>query len=308
MPRAEPPREMRESEGSFDAERVSSVLSDLQQIQAARARAPRRSRARSSSGDMRTPLVPVPQQPEDPGGAPSPPGDTTVGSSYFSIAKVVDPSDRGGWLAAITWGLYALVWASVLLWMANTRSLVFADEGSVNILGTCGLVGAETQPTFDGAKYDFLHDKGLERWYRYSVITLTSFMFLHLVFSCYRGECALGETRIDGVRTNTNRSLKVARLVGWVGTAGAIGAVLTSPFVVFAGLSCGWATKKIFSLFAAVSASAAIVLGLIEVMNHMTNYYRPKLQRHISRVLLMVPIYAAAAMCTVSTQPRPITT
>merc|ERR1711881_390163 len=72
-----------------------------------------------------------------------------------------------------------------------------------------------------------------------------------------------------------------------------------SAFLVGAGFSCKWAIKSIFELFAAVSAGSAIVLGLLEIMNHVTNYYRPKLQRHIGRVLLMVPIYALDSMMTV---------
>jgi hypothetical protein len=53
---------------------------------------------------------------------------------------------------------------------------------------------------------------------------------------------------------------------------------------------------------AAIFTFVAVVLGLREIGKHLANYYRPKLQRHIIRVLWMVPIYAVDALVIVYLQ------
>jgi hypothetical protein len=305
MPRAEPPAAgiTRESSGSFTAERVSSVMEDLMQIQSEReqraAQQTRKNRARSSSGDMRAPLVSQPLEQREPA-PPSPPTESPdAAGSYFSIASSVTEEVKAEKCTfAIIWGEYTLLAFSTIVWMANTRSVIFAHKGALNLFGTCGVVGHADQRPFDKG-WEWLHSGSLERASRISCITLAVLLFLQLVFACSRGHCALGSERVNGVMRHTNRSVKIARVLGWLGTAAAITAVQLSAFVVGAGFSCNWAMKRIFELFAAVSATSAIVLGCIEIMNHMTNYFRPKLQRHIGRVLLMVPIYALDSMLTV---------
>ncbi len=303
MPRARAaaPTVSRESAGEFEApSRVSSVMEDLQQIQSER----RARRPRSGSGgeEMREPLVARTQ----PAGhsPPSPPTEApAAGAGYFSIASTASIEDQKEKCSfMITWLLFTLLVFSVLVWMANTRKIVFASEGFFknSIFGTCELISSdEDELPFSSKAFDWLHSKLLREASEISSILLSVLLFMQLVFACSRGYCALGTVKVSGRIRNTNRNVKLTRALGWLGTAAVVIAVQMSVFLVGAGFSCSWAIKKIFNLFAAVSAGSAIVLGCLEIMNHMTNYYRPKLQRHVGRVLLMVPVYALDSMLTV---------
>ena len=44
---------------------------------------------------------------------------------------------------------------------------------------------------------------------------------------------------------------------------------------------------------AGVTATLAVVLGVRENIRHLRNYYMPDLQRHVTRILWMVPIYVS---------------
>eukprot|EP01050_Picozoa_sp_SAG11_P001152 SAG11_NODE_48_length_20030_cov_232.459084_5_plen_261_part_00 len=114
-------------------------------------------------------------------------------------------------------------------------------------------------------------------------------MGLLITWMCVEGECTLGITP-DG--EPTNRSVKWRRIFGWlwlaVGTAG----LSSVPFVMLVGVSLAWSKHLIAIVMAAIFAFLATVLGLREIAKHLANYYRPKLQKHIVRVLAMVPIYA----------------
>lgn len=285
-----------ESAGEFQASSVSSLMEDLQQIQSER----RARRPRSGSGgeEVREPLVAQAQ----PAGAspPSPPTETlAAGGGYFSIAgRGSDEDEKEKSSSAITWLLFTLLVFSVLVWMANTRKFIFAPTGSLNLFGTCGAVGDAADLPFSHG-FQWLHSTTLREASEISSILLGVLLFMQLVLACSRGYCALGTVKVNGRMRNTNRNIKLTRVLGWLGTAAAVIAVQMSVFLVGAGFSCSWAIKKIFDLFAAVSAGSAIVLGFVEIMNHMSNYYRPKLQRHIGRVLLMVPVYALDSMLTV---------
>ena len=306
MPRARAAAPSREGAGEFEAEptiSTGSVLSELQQIQLER----RARRAGSISGEIHEPLVaPPPQLAAQTSAAPAP----AARGGYFSIAgstSKIDEAEKCSF--AITWLLFTLLVLSTLLWMANTRSFIFAPTaGALNMFGTCGAVGHVDQHPFDSTSCrtdicrtgcEWLHGENLRSMSKISCISLSVLLFLQLVFACSRGYCALGSVKINGRMRNTNKSIKLTRVLGWLGIAAVIIAVQMSVFLVGAGLSCSWAIKKIFNLFAAVSAGSAIVLGCLEIMNHVTNYYRPKLQRHIGRVLLMVPVYALDSMVTV---------
>lgn len=297
MPRAgtgAPVRERAASLGSFESdERVSSVMEDLQQIQSARkaARQPSLLRA-ASQGQLNEPLVSQ-QSP------PSPPADSSpaAGGSYFSIAGDSKESREEKCSSVVTWLLFTLLVFALLMYMANTDKLLFAKSGTFNVFGTCGLSGHAEQRPFE--KFDFLHTAKLKSMLFIGCVSLGVLLFLQLVIACSRGHCALGAVKQNGKMLNTNRNVKLTRVCGWLGTAAVIIAVQISFWLVLTGWSCSWAPKRIFELFAAVSAGSAIVLGLLEIMNHVTNYYRPKLQRHIGRVLLMVPIYALDSLITV---------
>lgn len=294
-----------ESVGEFEARSVnsvssvSSVMAELQQIQSERR--PRRPRSGSGGEELRAPLVAR----TEPAGhsPPSPPTETpAAGGGYFSIASRTSNEDKGETYSnTILWSLYTLLVFSVLVYMANTRKFIFAPIGSMNLFGTCGSVGDANQLPFSRPAFvsKILHSESLSKVSKTSSILLGVLLFMQLVFACSRGYCALGTAKVDGRIRNTNQSIKLTRVLGWLGTAAVIVAVQMSVFLVGAGLSCAWAPKKIFELFAAVSAGSAIVLGFVEIMNHMTNWYRPKLQRHIGRVLLMVPVYALDSMLTV---------
>jgi hypothetical protein len=283
MPRARAAAPSRERVGEFEAgptTSTGSVLSELQEIQLER----RARRAGSIGEQIREPLVaPSPQLAGQTSAAP-PAQAPAAGGGYFSIAGSTsknDEAEKGSF--AITWLLFTLLVFSTLLWMANTRNFIFAPTGALNMFGTCGVIGHADQRPFDSS------------FCQTDIVLLC----MQLVFACSRGYCALGSVKINGRMRNTNKSIKLTRVLGWLGTAAVIIAVQMSVFLVGAGLSCSWAIKKIFNLFAAISAGSAIVLGCLEIMNHVTNYYRPKLQRHIGRVLLMVPVYALDSMLTV---------
>jgi hypothetical protein len=53
-----------------------------------------------------------------------------------------------------------------------------------------------------------------------------------------------------------------------------------------------WDTRRIAYLAAAVSVVVSVVLSLHLIYKHLRNYTRPKLQRCIVRIILMVPIYS----------------
>ena len=309
MPRARAAAPSRERVGAeFEAgptTSTGSVLSELQEIQLER----RARRAGSIGEQIREPLVaPSPQLAGQTSAAP-PAQAPAAGGGYFSIAGSTsknDEAEKGSF--AITWLLFTLLVFSTLLWMANTRKFIFAPTGALNMFGTCGVIGHADQRPFDSSfcqtdicrkGFEWLHGASLRSASKISCISLSVLLFMQLVFACSRGYCALGSVKINGRMRNTNKSIKLTRVLGWLGTAAVIIAVQMSVFLVGAGLSCSWAIKKIFNLFAAVSAGSAIVLGCLEIMNHVTNYYRPKLQRHIGRVLLMVPVYALDSMLTV---------
>ncbi len=51
-----------------------------------------------------------------------------------------------------------------------------------------------------------------------------------------------------------------------------------------------WDTRRIAYLAAAVSVVVSVVLSIHLIYKHLRNYTRPKLQRCIVRIILMVPV------------------
>eukprot|EP01052_Picozoa_sp_SAG31_P011991 SAG31_NODE_691_length_12779_cov_19.035095_6_plen_279_part_00 len=120
---------------------------------------------------------------------------------------------------------------------------------------------------------------------------------LVLTWMCVEDECALG-VEADGL-SPTNRRIKWRRLAGWLWTAVGVAAFCSAPFAAILGYYVGMSAHSIVIVTAGIFAGLAVVLGLKEIGLHMANYYRPKLQRHIIRVLWMVPIYAVDAFAVV---------
>ena len=122
-----------------------------------------------------------------------------------------------------------------------------------------------------------------------------------LVAICARGECALGR-RTDPQtkrRYNTNTIVSQRRLVEWVGITVVIFGLTAVPFIFFEGYNAGTDPQLQILFLSGVFCLLSVIVGIYEVYLHLTNFHKPRLQRHLVKVLLMVPIYAIDAACTV---------
>jgi hypothetical protein len=124
------------------------------------------------------------------------------------------------------------------------------------------------------------------------------------------GTCRLGVIPVEaadgGVRwLDTNRRIKPSRVLGWLGTMIMVTGICSTPFIVIGGLRSQVASMKLIEWLSLLFASLAIVLSLWEIQQHLRNYHRPKLQRHIVRVLMMVPVYATDGFVSVVFPGKP---
>ena len=305
---AEPPAEL-DASLPVQEQRESSVYDDLRAIQqerVSRSQPARRPRDDSSS----TPLL-----------AESSAASDASTSSHFAMggSRSAEAENRS-WMMVAVWALMSVCSLSLMMdWAAHRLVLFDTDpDGWINVLGTCRLVGNPDQPTFS-PNYTYLgdpcHGCGSYHWlhgdddldgkglfgdvFWYLGMAAAVVLLPTVAWACKVGECAAGEARDDlGALVTSNRfeHVKLNRVIGYLGTAGVCLAVWSAPFVFFAGLSCSWDAQVILQYLSLIAAVAAIVLGVIEILNHLTHYYRPKLQRHILRVLFMVPLYAADSL------------
>ena len=68
--------------------------------------------------------------------------------------------------------------------------------------------------------------------------------------------------------------------------------VIALPFVSYDMIKSGYKTLTIAWFIAFVFVALSLPITLYEVTQHLENYRAPRLQRHVIRILWMVPIYA----------------
>lgn len=76
----------------------------------------------------------------------------------------------------------------------------------------------------------------------------------------------------------------------------AIAALVFVPFFLVKSIENGFKKRDQEILIAGIFAWIAIPLSLWEIILHVIHYTQPKLQKHIIRILWMVPIYAVNAV------------
>lgn len=76
----------------------------------------------------------------------------------------------------------------------------------------------------------------------------------------------------------------------------AIGALVFVPYFLVKSIENGFKKRDQEILIAGIFAWIAIPLSLWEIILHVIHYTQPKLQKHIIRILWMVPIYAVNAV------------
>lgn len=125
--------------------------------------------------------------------------------------------------------------------------------------------------------------------------------FVLLVVVCSQGHCALGTRRhpITKEATQTNRSFSPMRVLGWLGMSVVVFGLTCVPFIIFAGLNARSDPKNLLLWVSGVFALLAVLMGFWEIYQHLDNFYMPRLQHHLLKVLLMVPIYAVNAACVI---------
>ncbi len=101
--------------------------------------------------------------------------------------------------------------------------------------------------------------------------------------------------------------IKWSSLLGYVFLLSMVALMIWLPFFIgksvieclhMTDTECADKAGDIGFLSAGVFTILAVMLGLLDITRHWLNYFKPPMQRHVVRVLWMVPIYALDAMFT----------
>jgi hypothetical protein len=132
-----------------------------------------------------------------------------------------------------------------------------------------------------------------ERWYQYK-ISLTNIglstvvMLVAVIWGLRRGDYDLSTRSADD-----DARFKASRLCGVLMNLGVL-VVLMSLIPFLAEINA--ANPQAYGLIASgVFSVLAIALGIREMTKHWLNYHKPKLQKHVVRILAIVPVYTIDA-------------
>jgi hypothetical protein len=173
-------------------------------------------------------------------------------------------------------------------------SSIFFGIGYGLMLWNMGYLGAQEQPT---------GDMKLAVW----AACAASYVLFAIVvaFQIKRGEIFVRSA--GGINEGHCCGVKWSSLLGYVFLLAVVALMIWLPFWVGksiiacikdASISCADQAGDIGFVSAGVFSVLAVLLGLREIVKHWLNYFKPHMQRHVVRVLWMVPIYALDAMYT----------
>ena len=125
-----------------------------------------------------------------------------------------------------------------------------------------------------------------------------SVLLVLLALHCWRGDITLSRRKGDTSRIQAAglERWKWSRLLGWLWAVFVLLILVTLPGAMAV---LGKAKpQNIGILFAGVFTTLSVAMGVREIVKHWLNYHEPLIQRHVIRVLAIVPIYALDAFAT----------